>query len=57
MKLKDHANAERFSRAFPIFCMDAFLENFDNVDVRDRFFESVGKSKFSQLKLILLDGS
>jgi hypothetical protein len=36
--------------------MAALLENFD-VDVRDRFVESVGESKFSELKPMLIDGS
>jgi len=37
-------------------CVVSFLENF-YVDIRDRFIESVGESKLSELKLILIDRS
>ena len=50
--------AKQFSSAFPIFTMTTFLENLGDADIRDRFFfDSIGKSKFSRLKLILIDGS
>jgi hypothetical protein len=39
-----------------IMCMVSFLENCD-VDVRNRFVESVGESKFSELKPKLVNGS
>lgn len=37
-------------------CMVPFLENCSS-DVRDRFIESVGESKFAELKLYLVDRS
>ena len=56
----DHISARRLSRMFPIMCVMSFLENSPTdfyADLRDRFIEAVGKSKLSELKPELLDGS
>ena len=50
--------AERFfSRAFLIFCITSLLENLEDTYIKDGFFDSIGKSKFHQLKSLLIDGS
>ena len=55
MTQKHHIGARRFSRPFPIIYIVVFLENFD-VDVRDRFVESVGKSIVAELNPLVIDG-
>ena len=40
------SETECFSRAFQIFCMATFLENFEDADVRDRFLSLLEKVNF-----------
>ena len=56
MTQKHHITARRLSRPFPIICIVVFLENFD-VNVRDRFVESVGESKVAELNPLVIGGS
>ena len=52
----DEIAARRLSRAFPIMCVVSFLEGCSSVDfyvaLRNKFIDSVGQSKLSELKHI-----
>lgn len=49
--------AIRFSLAFPIFCVTRLIEYSKDPYIKDRFFDSIGRSKFHPLRPILVDGS
>ena len=61
MKPDDKIAARRLSRAFPIMCVVSFLESFSSwnfyVCLRNKFIDSVGQSKLSELKPFLVNGS
>ena len=57
----DEIAVRRLSRAFPIMCVVSFLEGCSSVDfyvaLRNKFIDSVGQSKLSELKPFLVNGS